>query len=72
MLAVRPDLTEQPQASDAKKNVEFSWDKPIIEVTPDGEIDDHKQWVANAQIGKELIMIYSENLVAKIRSLLEE
>lgn len=72
MLAVRPDLTKQPLASDAKKNVDFSWDKPIIEVTPDGEIDNHEQWVASAEIGEELITVYSENLIAKIRSLITE
>ena len=70
MLAVRPDLTKQPQSNDAKKDVDFSWDKPIIEVTPDGEIDHHKQWVASPEIGKELVVIYSENLIAKIRSLI--
>lgn len=70
MLALRSDITKQPQLTDIKKNVNFSWDKPIIEVNLDGEIDGHEKWVASEEIGKELITIYSENLVSKIRTLL--
>ena len=70
MLAVRPDITKQPQPDDRKKTVDFSWDKPIISVTPDGEIDSHPKWVANSKIGDELIKIYSENLINKIRALI--
>lgn len=69
MLTVRPDITKQPKADDSKKKVDFSWDKPIITVTPDGEIDAHQKWVASDEIGKELIKVYSENLIAKIRAL---
>jgi len=70
MLATRPDITKQPQPNDSKKAVDFSWDKTIISVTPDGEIDSHSKWVASSEIGEELIKVYSENLIAKIRALI--
>jgi len=38
---------------------------------PAGEIDAHTKWVASEEIGQELIKVYSENLIAKVRSLIQ-
>lgn len=67
MLAVRPDITKQPEVGSTKEVVDFGWDKRIIEVTPDGTIDANPQWVASSEIGNELIKIYADNLITKIR-----
>jgi creatinine amidohydrolase len=71
MLAIRPDLIQKPKKSEEKAKIQYSWDKPIIEVTPDGVIDSHPKWVVNKQIGNRLIEIYSTNLVSKVRKLSE-
>lgn len=70
MLAIRPELTQKPPKDVQKQTIDFSWDKPMIKVTPDGVIDPHPKWVANGEIGKKLIEIYSSNLIRKIQRVL--
>jgi creatinine amidohydrolase/Fe(II)-dependent formamide hydrolase-like protein len=69
MLALRPDITKQPAASDGKENVDFDWDKHIKDVTANGEIDSNPAWKASAEVGQKLVTIYSDNLIKKIRAL---
>lgn len=71
-LALRPDITSQPQSSDDKHPLDFDWDQRIIEVRRDGTVDEHPSWVASPEIGQELIAIYSDNLITKLRKLLTE
>jgi creatinine amidohydrolase len=67
MLAAQPDITKQPELGSTKRTIDFGWDKRIIEVTPEGVIDSNPNWVASSQIGQELIKIYADNLIRKIR-----
>jgi creatinine amidohydrolase len=72
MLAIRPDITKQPQPDDPKQPLEFAWDKRIVDVQEDGVVDEHPKWVATEEIGDQLIDIYAQNLTAKIKKLVAE
>lgn len=71
-LALRPDITKQPQSSDEKHPLDFDWDRRIFEVQKDGTVDEHPGWVASPEIGQELIAIYFDNLIKKLHALLAE
>lgn len=71
MLALRPDITTQPLPTDTKLTSQnFEWDRRIIEVKQDGIIDEHPAWAATPAVGKELVTIYADNLIQKIRRFL--
>lgn len=71
-LAIKPDVTKQPQIGSKKKAVIFDWKGPVKSVSQEGIIDSNPNWVASKEIGEYLIEVYSNSLVKKIRELIKD
>jgi len=62
ILAVNPNIAKQPLPNDPKSpHNSFEWDRRIIEVQPDGVIDEHSKWVATPEIGEKLLDIRQQS-----------
>lgn len=73
MLTCNKSLVIRPPKNYPKQVIKAAWDaERLVEVSKDGIVDNHPEWVVNANIGKQCIQMAADELKLGLEKILQE
>lgn len=73
MLACDRELVAIPAMDYPKAKIQVDWDEErLVDVSKDGIVDHHPDWIVNEELGKMCLRLASQELIDGLRSILQE